>query len=149
MGISAQTWFIAGTVPLLLAGSLHALLALIDSVRPTFFAPVDANAKPAMDDTGVRLVRMFGASGVTPSTWRMWLGINVSHGLGVSGFGLMCLLIATHDFDLVEQVDALRLLPVAFCAAYLALSLRFWFYGPTIVTATATTCFTFAAVLAA
>ena len=81
--------------------------------------------------------------------WRVWLGINISHGLGVFTFGLLCLLIATHDFMLVEDIAAVRPLTIAFSAAYLVLSLRFWFYGPVILTGTGTVCFTVATVLSA
>jgi hypothetical protein len=144
---AAQAWFIAGAIVFMLAGGLHALGALIDTVRPTFFTPLEGSAKTATEGTGIRLVRMFGVSGTRPSMWRMWLGFNISHGLGVFTFGLLCLLIATHDFSLVQRIDAIRPLTIAFSASYLALSLRFWFYGPAIVTATATVCFILAAVL--
>ncbi|MDX6638499.1 MAG: hypothetical protein QOJ01_2010 [Solirubrobacterales bacterium] len=147
-GGAAQTWFIAGTVPLMLGGGLHALATLRDTVRPTFFAPIDASVKPALEGTGIRLRRMFpGGSGAHPSMWKVWLGINISHGLGVFTVGLLCLLIATHDFKLVESIGPIRPLAIAFSAAYLALSLRFWFYGPAILCASATTCFTVATVL--
>jgi hypothetical protein len=146
---AAQAWFIAGTIPPMLAGGLHALGALIDTIRPTFFAPIDGSAKPVVEGTGVRLVRMLGGSGARPSMWRMWLGINISHGLGVFTFGFLCLLIATHDFELVQRIEALRPLTIAFSAAYFVLSLRFWFYGPAIVTGISTACFTVAAVLSA
>jgi hypothetical protein len=148
-GGAAQAWFIAGTIPLILAGGLHTLAALLDTVRPTYFAPIDRSVKPVAEGTGVRLVRMFGGSGATPSMWRVWLGIHISHGLGVFTFGLICLLIATHDFTLVESIDGIRPLTIAFSAAYFALSLRFWFYGPAIITGTATACFTVATVLSA
>ncbi len=95
-----------------------------------------------VDGTGIRLVGK-----AAPSMWRVWLGINISHGLGVFTVGILCLLIAAHDFDLVVEIDAIRPLTIAFSAAYLALSLRFWFYGPVILTGVATTCFTFATVL--
>jgi hypothetical protein len=144
---AAQAWFIAGTIPLMLAGGAHALAALLDTVRPTFFTPQENSAKTAAEGTGIRLVRMFGVGGARPSMWRMWLGFNISHGLGVFTFGLLCLLIATHDFSLVERIDAIRPLTIAFSAAYLALSLRFWFYGPAIVTGTSTVCFIIATVL--
>lgn len=144
---AAQAWFIAGTIPLMLAGGGHALATLVDTVRPTFFTPLENSAKTAAEGTGIRLVRMFGVGGARPSMWRMWLGFNISHGLGVFAFGLLCLLIATHDFSLVERVDAIRPLTIAFSAAYLALSLRFWFYGPAIVTGTSTMCFIIATVL--
>jgi hypothetical protein len=145
---TAQAWFIAGTIPLMLAGGLHALYALVDTVRPTFFAPIERSVKPVMEGTGIRLRRKVpGGNPARPSMWSAWLGFNISHGLGVFTFGLLCLLIATHDFQLVERIDAIRPLTIAFSAAYLALSLRFWFYGPAILTGIATACFTVAAML--
>ena len=141
---AAQAWFIAGTIPLILAGGLHVLLTLADTVSPRYFAPRDAALKPALEGTAIR----FGGH-AAPSMWRAWLGFNISHGLGVFTFGLLCLLIATHDFELVERIDAIRPLTIAFSAAYLALSLRFWFYVPAIITGTATACFTIATVLSA
>jgi hypothetical protein len=147
---AAQAWFIAGTIPLILAGGLHALGALLDTVRPTFFAPVEGSARPVVEGTGIGLRRMFPAgSGTTPSMWRVWLGVHITHGLGIFTFGLLCLLIATHDFTLVERIDAIRPLAVAFSGALLAISLRFFFYGPVIVTGTSTACFTVATVLSA
>jgi hypothetical protein len=147
---AAQAWFIAGTIPLMLGGGLHVLATLVDTVRPTFFTPIESSVKPVVEGTGIRLRRMFpGGRGATPSMWRVWLGINISHGLGVFTVALLCLLIATHDFKLVESIDAIRPLTIAFSAAYLALSLRFWFYGPAILTGIATACFTVATVLSA
>ena len=103
-----------------------------------------------MEGTGIRLRRKVpGGNKARPSMWSAWLGFNISHGLGVFTFGLLCLLIATDDFELVERIDALRPLTIAFSAAYLALSLRFWFYVPAIITGTATVCFTIATVLSA
>jgi hypothetical protein len=141
---AAQAWFIAGTIPLILAGGGHALLALIDTVRPTYFAPIDRSVKPVVEGTGIRFVGR-----AKPSMWRVWLGINMTHGLGIFTFGLLCLLIATQDFNLVERIDAIRPLTIAFSAALLAVSLRFFFYGPAIVCGTATACFTVATVLSA
>ena len=140
----AQTWFVVGTIPLILAGGLHALATVIDTVRPTFFTPIDSSVRPVVDGTGIRLVGR-----PAPTMWRVWLGINISHGIGVLAFGLLCLLIATHDFALVEDIGAIRPLTIAFSAVYLVLSLRFWFYGPVLITGTSTVCFTVAAVLMA
>jgi hypothetical protein len=79
----------------------------------------------------------------------VWLGINIGFGLGLFTFGLLCLLLALHDFELVERIDAIRPLTIAFSAAFLALSLRFFFYVPTLITGSATACFTVATVLSA
>lgn len=148
-GGAAQAWFIAGTVPLIIAGGGHMVLALIDTVRPTYFAATEGSAKPVMERTGVRLVHMSGGSGARPSVWRVWLGVHITHGLGIFTFGLLCLLIAIQDFGLVERIDAVRPLTIAFSASLLAVSLRFFFYGPVIITGTSTACFTVAAVLSA
>jgi hypothetical protein len=147
---AAQAWFIAGTIPPMLAGGLHVLGTLVDTVRPTFFAPLERSVKSGMEGTGFRFRRMVpGGNKGRPSMWSAWLGFNISHGLGAFTFGLLCLLIATYDFTLVEQIDAIRPLTIAVSATYLAVSLRFWFYGPAIITGTSTACFTIAAVLSA
>lgn len=145
---AAQTWFIAGAIFFMVAGGGHALAALLDTVRPTFFAPIDDSVRSAMERTSFRFRRMWPrANDVTPSMYSLWLGFNISHGLGAFIFGLLCLLVAVHDFALVESIDAIRPLTIAVSAAYLALSLRFWFYVPAIVTGGATACFTVATVL--
>lgn len=133
----------------MVAGGLHALGALTDTLRPTFFAPIEGSAKAVMEDTGMRFRRLFPGDAARQSMWRFWLGFNVSHGLGAFTFGWFSLLIAVHDFHLVDRIEAVRPLTIAVSAAYLAISLRYWFYGVVIVTGTATVCFTVAAVLSA
>src|SRR4051794_3550456 len=138
---ATEDWFVAGTVPLMLGGGLHVLGTLVDTVRPTFFTPIDPAVRAAAERSGIRLRTMFrGGSGAAPSMWRVWLGIHISHGLGVLTFGLLCLLIAAHDFRLVDEIGALRPLTIGFSAAFVALSLRFWFYGPLLLTSTALAC---------
>jgi hypothetical protein len=139
---SAEVWFIAGTIPLILAGGLHALLTLADTVRPTYFTPRDASVRSAVEGTRIGL-----GGRAAPSMWRAWLGFNISHGIGVFTFGLLLLLIATHDFKLVEQIGGIQPISIAFPAIYFVLALRFWFYGPVIITATSTACFIVAAAL--
>ena len=144
---AAQAFFVAGTVPLIVFGALHTLGTLLDTRRPTFFTPVDDAVREQLQGTGIRLLPLVGGSDDRPSMWRVWLGIHVSHGLGISVFGLLCLLIAVHDAALVEQVDGLQPLTIAFSAALLVLSVRFWFWGPLLITGTSTTCFAAAALL--
>lgn len=141
---AAQAFFIAGTIPPLVAGGLHVALTLVDTVRPRYFTPRDSALNPALERTPIR----FGGR-AAPSMWRAWLGFNISHGLGVFTFALLCLLMAVQDFALVERIDAIRPLAIAFSATYLIVALRFWFWGPVLITGTATVCFTTAAVLSA
>ena len=148
---TAQEWFIAGTIVLMVGGGgLHALATLHDTVvRPTYFVPIDGTVKAAMEGTGIRLRRMYPGGDATRSIWSYWLGINIGQGLGVFSFGLLCLLIATHDFELIERIDAIRPLTIALSAGYLVLSLRFWSYAQALMAGSATACFTIAAVLSA
>jgi hypothetical protein len=146
---AAQGWFIAGTIVVLIAGGLHVFYALVDTFRPTYFVPLDRSVKPAMEGTGIRLARPLRRGGARPSVWEVWIGVNIGFGIGILTFGLLCLLIVIEDFDLVERIDAIRPLAIAFPAAFLALSLRFFFYGPVLLTTAATVCFALAAGLSA
>jgi len=72
---AAQAWFIAGSIVFMLAGGLHALGALLDTVRPTFFAPIEDPVKAAMEGTGMRFRRPFRAQRKDPSGDGLQLGI--------------------------------------------------------------------------
>jgi len=144
---AAQTWFTAGAILVMVAGGGHALVALFDTIRPTWFTPIDDSVRPAMDATGMRFRRPFPGDEARPSMWSFWLGFNVSHGFGVFVFGLFCLLIAGYDFELVARIDALQPLTIAVPAVYFAIALRYWFNAVMLITAAATACFTIAAVL--
>lgn len=145
---TAQAWFVGGTIPLMLAGGGHAVAAILDWARPTNLTPIKDSVRLDMEGTGMRFRARFPGDSARPSLWRFWLGFNISHGFGVFVFGLLSLLIGTHDFSLVERFTALRALTVAIPATYFALSLRFWFYVPALATGTATACFIVAATLA-
>ncbi|HEX7058719.1 MAG TPA: hypothetical protein VF176_02605 [Solirubrobacterales bacterium] len=145
---AAQTWFNAGAITLMLAAGGHAVVAVMDAVRPTFLTPIKDSTMLAMKDSGMKFRALFPGDAATPSIWRLWLGFNVSHGLGGFAFGLICLLIGTHDFDLVGQIGGLRALTIAIPAAYLAISLVFWFYAINLLVAAATACFIVSALAA-
>jgi hypothetical protein len=142
----ARTWFIAGAVILMAAGGGHALLTLLDMVRPTLLTPIDDSVRSSMERTSFRFRRLFpGGDDVNPTMWRLWLGFNASHGLGVFTFGLVCLLIALHDYTLVEDIGGLQALTIAFPAVYFVIAVRYWFYAIGFVTAGIFACFTLAA----
>jgi hypothetical protein len=147
---AAQGFFVAATIPYIVGGGAHVLATLRDTRTPTYFTPVDAEVAPGLRRTTIRLRRMFGGREVsTPSMWRIWLGINLSHGLGIMTFGIVCLLVALEDFALVERIDGLQPLTVAFSVAFVVLAVRFWFWGPLLITGSAATCFTASLVLSA
>ena len=134
--VDGQTFFLAGSVVFIFAGGAHVLGTLLDTVRPTFFTPIDRSVRPVVEGTGIRLVGR-----PAPSMWRVWLGIHITHGLGAVAFGLLCLVTAAHDFDLVDRIGAFRPVTVAVSFAYLAVCLRFFYYAPKILITVATACF--------
>lgn len=144
-----QTWFIAGAALFLLAGGAHALLSLLDTVRPRWFAPIDDSVRAPMEGTGMRFRRLFPGEESRPSLWSFWLGFNVSHGLGACAFGALCILIAIHDYGLVARIGGLQALTIVVAAGYFATALRYWFNGAQLLTGLATACFVLAAVLPA
>jgi hypothetical protein len=145
--MSAQSWFILGTVPLIVFGGAHLVLVLVDEVRPTFLTPVDDSLRPRLKSTTIRFRLLFpGGRGRAQSMWRSWLGFNVSNGLGLLTIGVLLLSLALHDFSMVREVGVIQPLTIAVTAAYLAASLRYWFYGPTLIFATSLTGFVLSAV---
>ena len=117
-----------------LMGGVHALLALLDVVRPTRFAPRDDAVRRAMQATSVRFSR--GRAGM----WDAWLGFNISHGVGLLLVGAGAVWLGLH----AERVGVTRsalAVPVAVGLIYVLLALRFWFYVPALGFAVATACF--------
>ena len=145
--MGAQTWFDTGAILVMAAGGGHVLLTFVDTVRPTWFAPVDMSVKRAMEGTGMRFRGAFPGDESRPSLWSFWLGFNASHGLGAFTFGLLCLLISLDDYQLVERIDALQPVTIAISAAYFAIALRYWFWTVQLLVGVATVCFALAAVV--
>jgi len=142
---AAQIWFIAGAIPILVAGGGHALLTLVDVVRPTYFTPEAPWVRPELESTGMRFRSLVpGGDRSRPSLWRAWLGFNISHGLGAFAFGLLVLLVAVDEPELLERSQEIALAVLALSATYLLVALRFWFWLPALVVATSTSCFAIA-----
>jgi hypothetical protein len=140
--MSAQSWFIVGTLPMIILGGAHLLLVLVDELRPTFLTPVDDSLRPRLESTTIRFRLLFpGGRGNARSMWRAWLGFNISHGLGLLTTGVVMLSLALHDFSIVRDVAVIQPLTIAVSATYLAISARYWFYVPTLIFAISLTGF--------
>jgi len=145
---AVQFWFVAGTIPLLIAGAGHALLTLVDTVRPTYFTPQAPSLRSELEGTGMRFRGLVpGGDPGRPSLWRAWLGFNISHGLGVFAFGLLALLIGLEDPGLLERTELIPLVAVAVAGSYLVVASRFWFWLPMLVAGSSTACFAIAALV--
>lgn len=123
---------IAGGI-LFVMGTMHLLLTLIDVRSPRSFTPSDDSVRVAMQNSMLRFAR-----GRT-STWDAWLGFNVSHSLGVMVFGGAAIFVPALATE--TQRTAVLVVLAALSIVYLATSIRFWFYKPTIGLTTATLLF--------
>ena len=137
----AQTLVIVGASIFLLLGALHGVLTLIDVMgTPRYFTPRNAALRQAMQQSTLA---------IHPATnlWRAWLGFNLSHSLGVMLFGGAFVVIGGLHMPLYAGSAGLQACAVLVSAAYLAMSVRYWFYKPTAGAAIALACFVAAAAL--
>ncbi len=107
----------------LILGSLHGLLTLRDLAKPRAFTPTDTRVREAMQDARLSL-------NPRVNLWKAWLGFNLSHSLGLVVIGSGIVAVAVLDFELFSSSAIVQDATASVAAAYLALSLAFWFWGP-------------------
>ena len=133
MPVSGLALIIGGLI-FIAMGLGHGLLSIADVSRPTQFTPADDEVRLAMKATNVRFLN------ARASVWDAWLGFNISHGLGMLLFGLATAGLGL-SLDRFNPPGSVLLVPVVIALAYLLLSLRFWFYVPSVSAAIAAACF--------
>ncbi|MDX6284709.1 MAG: hypothetical protein QOG53_194 [Frankiales bacterium] len=139
---ASQALFVIGAAVPAFAGAAHVVGTLVDTVRLTFFAPINDEARVQMSATGLRLRQMApGRRSDTPTIWQLWLGFNLSHGLGVLGIGALLLLLGTQDFTFVKDSGYVFPFAIAVFGSFTLIAIRFWFYAPILIVSTATACF--------
>jgi hypothetical protein len=128
-----------GTLPFIVAGTVHAILALLELVGPFMLAPTDLAVRRLMAETPFRLTTVLrldtpiGATGAA-SMWRGYVGFNLTHSVGLLFFGFVLFLLARNDFDFVVKTRPMVPLALGLSLIYFLVSLGFFFYLPAIVT---------------
>lgn len=140
MSLEEKYFFIFGAAPFILLGSIHILYSLRDVWTPRKLTPYDDSVRVSMQTTTLALTRQ-------TTMWRAWLGFNISHGIGVLFFGLVYLILALSDIELLSRVTVLPLLALAVSASYFVLSIKYWFHIPAIGSGIGTVCFFIALML--
>lgn len=113
---------VAGAIVLLM-GVGHFVLTLRDVWKPTFFTPTEDSVRLAMQGAELKFDRRI-------NLWESWLGFNLSHSMGAMMFGGVLLFVALTHLDAFLQSHALQAAAVLTAALYLAIAIRFWFWGP-------------------
>ena len=133
-----QILLIAGSSIFLLLGAIHGVLTLKDLGNPRYFTPRDANLRTAMEHSTIALHPKI-------NLWQAWLGFNLSHSLGLVMFGGAFLYISIFHSPLFSQSSLLQGCSIVVSAAYLIMSLKFWFANPAIGSGISMGCFILAA----
>ncbi len=130
----AQVLLFTGALVFFALGVAHGALTLRDVSSPRALTPTDNNVRLAMQGSQLVFDRRL-------NLWRAWLGFNLSHSLGLVLFGGGLIAVACLHFPFYAQSPILQLTAVATAAAYLILSMRFWFVGPVIGSGFGLVCF--------
>jgi hypothetical protein len=132
--MAPQILIILGASVVGLLGSIHLAYTFFTNK----FDARDPAASAAMKAASPILTRR-------TTLWRAWIGFNASHALGLLLFAGTYLILAIGHMSVLRDSTALTWLPVAACAAYLALARRYWFLNPAVGIGIAGTCFLAAA----
>lgn len=130
----AQVLLFTGALIFFTLGVAHGGLTLRDVSRPRALTPTDENVRLAMQKSQLVFDRRI-------NLWKAWLGFNLSHSLGLVLFGGGLIAVAWLHFSFYARSPAMQATTVVTAAAYLILSMRFWFMGPAIGSALGLVCF--------
>ena len=135
-----QLLLIVGSGIFVLLGAAHGVLTLQDLGNPRNFTPRDAELRTAMQQSSVAFHPKI-------NLWQAWMGFNLSHSLGLVMFGGTFLYVGVFHSLLFSQSPLLQGCSILIPAAYLAMSLKFWFSKPAIYTGISMGCFILASAL--
>jgi len=135
-----QLLLIVGSGIFLLLGAAHGIFTFEDLVKPRYFTPRDAGLLAAMQQSTI-------AFHPKVNLWQAWMGFNLTHSLGLVMFGGAFLYIGIFHSPWFSQSMLLQACSILISAAYLILSLKFFFSTPAIGSAVSLGCFVLAAAL--
>ena len=126
--------FLAGALPFIFLGSLHALYTPLRASDRKGLSPADPNVIEAMTQAHVRLTRRV-------DLWSTWCGFNLSHSLGAVLFGAFVVVIGRSRESFAAQASICVPLATLIAATYLAIGLKYWFRDPSSGIALSLACF--------
>ncbi len=126
--------FLAGALPFIVFGALHALLTPHTPSQSKALSPRDPAVRRAMASDTLFLSRRV-------TVWLGWVGFNLSHGLGAVVFGAAVLLVGRSQGSFQRQATVFLPFAVVVSMLYLVLALRYWFRIPIAGIATSLACF--------
>ena len=135
-----QLLLIAGASIFLLLGTVHGIFTFADLIEPRYFTPRDPGLLVAMQQSTIAFHPRI-------NLWQAWMGFNLTHSLGLVMFGGAFLYIGIFHSPWFSQSVLLQACSILISAAYLVLSLKFFFSTPAIGSGISLGCFVLAAAL--
>jgi hypothetical protein len=126
--------FLAGALPLLFLGSVHARETPLSPSERKGLTPSDPALIDSMQKSAVLLTRR-------TDMWLAWVGFNLSHSLGAIAFGLFVVAIGRSAESYASQAAICVPLATLVAATYVAIGLRYWFRDPNLGLTLALGCF--------
>ena len=126
--------FLAGGLPFVVLGLLHARATPLATTDRKGLSPADPTLAEAMARGRVLLTKHV-------DVWSGWVGFNLSHSLGAVAFGAFVLVVGRSAGSFAAQAAFCGPLAVAVSGAFLAIGLRYWFRTPIAGCAIAFACF--------
>lgn len=117
--------FLAGAVPFLFLGTVHAFATPLTLQSRKGLAPRDPALGEAMSKSGLLLTSR-------TDVWRCWIGFNFSHSLGLGLVGVVVVLIGWSEAGYTFAASVAVPLAALSAAAYLTLALKYWFRAPVV-----------------
>ena len=126
--------FLAGALPFVFLGSLHAIYTPLRPSDRKGLSPNDSQTIEAMTRTQLLLTRR-------TDLWSAWVGFNLSHSLGAVLFGLFVVVIGRSAESFAAQARFCVPLATLIAASYIAIGLKYWFRDPNTGIALSLACF--------
>lgn len=125
--------FLAGALPYVMLGLLHALYTPTRTEDEKGLSPRDRAYRQGMTEQALLLTRR-------TNLWLSWVGFNFSHSLGAVLFGAAVILAGRSPAAFAANAPFVPF-AVVVSALYLAIGLRYWFRAPVVGISVATACF--------
>ena len=136
----ARYLFLAGALPFVVLGLLHARATPLSTTDRKGLSPADPAFSEAMSRERMLLTKRV-------SVWQGWVGFNLSHSLGAVAFGAFVLAVGRSAESFAAQAPVCGPLAVAVSGAFVAIGVRYWFRTPIVGCAIAFACFALSWVL--
>jgi hypothetical protein len=126
--------FLAGALPFLFLGSIHARETPLSKDSRKGLTPSEPALIESMEKSAVLLTRR-------TDMWLAWIGFNLSHSLGAVAFGLFVVVVGRSAESFASQAAFCVPLATLVAATYVAIGLRYWFRDPNLGLSIALACF--------